>query len=183
MTVTTSVALLLVSATPSSAGRSSQDEPPRLGRSLDGQLLELGQLAVPADVTGISLTHTGPAWRRAGWGSTRGADGGAHVAAGPHRGRDGLAAGLAGALERQVDQPGDELVVGADGRHAHHPQPDPLGGLRGLGVEVEPTSMWSETNPIGATTTSVTPSAASSSSRSLTSGSSHGWDGGPEREQ
>src|ERR671912_388211 len=34
--------------------------------------------------------------------------------------------------------------------------------------------MWSETNPTGTSTTDRTPSDASSSSRSLTSGSSHG---------
>ena len=45
------------------------------------------------------------------------------------------------------------------------------------------TSMWSDTNPIGTSTTSDTPSVASSSRWSLTSGSSHGVDGAPEREQ
>ena len=44
------------------------------------------------------------------------------------------------------------------------------------------TSMWSETKPIGTTTDPGRP-AASSSRWSLTSGSSHGTCGGPEREQ
>src|SRR6188472_4409217 len=45
------------------------------------------------------------------------------------------------------------------------------------------TSMWSETKPIGISTTEVTPSPASFSRWSLTSGSSHDTCGGPEREQ
>ncbi|OLT23659.1 hypothetical protein BJF81_09915 [Ornithinimicrobium sp. CNJ-824] len=45
------------------------------------------------------------------------------------------------------------------------------------------TSMWSETKPIGASTTCRTPRPASSRRWSLTSGSSHGWEGGPDREQ
>ena len=45
------------------------------------------------------------------------------------------------------------------------------------------TSMWSETKPIGTSTTAGTPSVASSSRWSLTSGSSHGVCGEPEREQ
>jgi hypothetical protein len=43
--------------------------------------------------------------------------------------------------------------------------------------------MWSATKPIGTSTTPVTPRSESSSRWSLTSGSSHGWLGGPEREQ
>ena len=45
------------------------------------------------------------------------------------------------------------------------------------------TSMWSDTKPIGTITTWLTPSLASSSRWSLTSGSSHGVEGAPEREQ
>src|SRR5660398_281441 len=45
------------------------------------------------------------------------------------------------------------------------------------------TSMWSEMNPTGASTTAVLPPAAISASASLTSGSSHGTRGGPDREQ
>ena len=45
------------------------------------------------------------------------------------------------------------------------------------------TSMWSDTKPIGTSTTWLTPSLASSSRWSLTSGSSHGVEGAPEREQ
>ena len=45
------------------------------------------------------------------------------------------------------------------------------------------TSMWSETNPTGTSTTPGAPSAASAVRWSLTSGSSQGTDGGPEREQ
>ena len=45
------------------------------------------------------------------------------------------------------------------------------------------TSMWSETKPIGDRTTAWTPRPDSSCSRSLTSGSSQGWLGGPDREQ
>ena len=41
--------------------------------------------------------------------------------------------------------------------------------------------MWSEVNPIGATTTSCTPSAARARRWSTMSGSSHGWLGGPLR--
>ena len=44
------------------------------------------------------------------------------------------------------------------------------------------TSMWSEMKPIGTSTTSVVPAAASSARASLTSGSSHGTDGGPLRD-
>ena len=43
--------------------------------------------------------------------------------------------------------------------------------------------MWSETKPIGERTTSRTPSCARASRWSFTSGSSHGWLGGPDREQ
>ena len=45
------------------------------------------------------------------------------------------------------------------------------------------TSMWSDTNPIGTSTAAGTPSATSASRWSLTSGSSHGWVGGPLRLQ
>ena len=45
------------------------------------------------------------------------------------------------------------------------------------------TSMWSETKPIGTSTTPGTPSPCSRRRWSLTSGSSHGWLGGPDREQ
>src|SRR4051812_48302400 len=45
------------------------------------------------------------------------------------------------------------------------------------------TSMWSDTKPIGTTTTDVTPLADSSRMWSLMSGSSHGMCGEPEREQ
>jgi hypothetical protein len=45
------------------------------------------------------------------------------------------------------------------------------------------TSMWSDTKPIGTTTTPPTPCAPSSSIRSFTSGSSQGTLGGPDREQ
>ena len=44
------------------------------------------------------------------------------------------------------------------------------------------TSMWSEMNPIGASTTSVAPAAANSRTASFTSGSSHGIVGGPLRD-
>ena len=43
--------------------------------------------------------------------------------------------------------------------------------------------MWSEMKPMGAATTPATPSAWTSGIRSLTSGSSHGMCGAPEREQ
>ena len=43
------------------------------------------------------------------------------------------------------------------------------------------TSMWSDTNPTGMTTTAAVPDLASSPRWSLTSGSSHGTDGGPLR--
>lgn len=42
------------------------------------------------------------------------------------------------------------------------------------------TSRWSETNPIGLTTTAVTPCPARSRRWSLMSGSSHGTCGGPD---
>src|SRR5699024_5100561 len=45
------------------------------------------------------------------------------------------------------------------------------------------TSMWSETNPIGASTTFACPAAARSARWSLMSGSSHRVDGAPAREQ
>ena len=45
------------------------------------------------------------------------------------------------------------------------------------------TSMWSDTKPIGTVTTALSPASARAVSRSLTSGSSQGWVGGPEREQ
>ena len=40
--------------------------------------------------------------------------------------------------------------------------------------------MWSEMKPIGTITTASVPAAASALSASLTSGSSHGWLGGPD---
>src|ERR1700722_5370998 len=43
------------------------------------------------------------------------------------------------------------------------------------------TSMWSDTNPTGITTTAFVPDLASSPRWSQTSGASHGWDGGPLR--
>ena len=43
--------------------------------------------------------------------------------------------------------------------------------------------MWSETKPMGTITAALAPSLASSSRWSLTSGSSHGTCGGPDREQ
>ena len=45
------------------------------------------------------------------------------------------------------------------------------------------TSMWSETKPIGTITTPLARRFASASRWSLTSGSSHGTCGGPDREQ
>ena len=42
--------------------------------------------------------------------------------------------------------------------------------------------MWSLTKPSGTMTTALMPSAGSSAMRSLMSGSSHGIDGGPERD-
>src|SRR6185437_10078951 len=44
------------------------------------------------------------------------------------------------------------------------------------------TSTWSETKPIGDTTTAAVPAAASAARWSLTSGSSQGTDGGPDRD-
>src|SRR5690606_41638531 len=44
---------------------------------------------------------------------------------------------LRGALQGQVDQPGDELRVDAHGRDPHQVDAHLLGGLPGLGVEVE----------------------------------------------
>src|SRR5690606_1332549 len=44
------------------------------------------------------------------------------------------------------------------------------------------TSMWSDTNPTGMTTTALVPCAASSTIASLTSGSSHGVVGAPLRD-
>ncbi len=43
------------------------------------------------------------------------------------------------------------------------------------------TSTWSETKPTGTRTTARAPARARSARQSLTSGSSHGWDGGPLR--
>ncbi len=48
-----------------------------------------------------------------------------------------FAACLRGAFLEQVDEAVDELGVDADRRHATHRQPQALGGLGGLGVEVE----------------------------------------------
>ena len=44
------------------------------------------------------------------------------------------------------------------------------------------TSMWSETKPSGTIATASTPCAGSDSITSHTSGSSHGCDGGPDRD-
>ena len=95
-----------------------------------------------------------------------------------------LAAHDGGPLQHQLAHRGDERGSVPDRR-----RPGDTAGRAGRAVASASvsrsytTSMWSETKPIGTSTAAGTPSAASASRWSLTSGSSHGWLGGPLRLQ
>ena len=81
----------------------------------------------------------------------------------------------------EVDQTAHERRMGARRRSAHHRIPSSLGGLHRLGVEIPEhlhvVAHEAERHDHHGLDTLI----RQVSITSLTSGSSHGWDGGPDR--
>ena len=146
---------------------------------------------------GLSGSRSSGAWRpsvaaaqgglrRAQVGAAAGrAHRGPDVTGQPGLGDDDLAARLGGPLEEEVDEPLDEqrrrCRASPPGRTAPRPaRPSRRPRCRGRGRPPcgRTRSRWARRRRVR-----VGSAAASSSIRSLTSGSSHGWFGGPEREQ
>ena len=186
MAVTTSVGLDLVAATSTRSGRPAEHAAPRRPRA-DRQRRAVGRrrrwrlTAADAPPGARSPPPSRPAGRPAGCGSSRPGRRCARRRGRRWPGARGSSPRAArGPLHDEVDEAGDELRVVPTVAARAKGRPISAAVSAASVSRSNLTSMWSLTKPMGATTTPGTPAARSSRRWSLTSGSSHGWVGGPD---
>ena len=183
--VTTSVGLVLVSATSTGAVRRSRTIAAASRATASARSSSAaGSASGLASVGPVIPRRPAPAPARAGWRSSRPGTGRPWV-----RGCRRSTGPVAAPARPRPARPAGRGPRRRTGRRSPASRPGPPAATSRLAVprasvsRSQTTSMWSETNPTGTITTPGVPDLASVSRWSLTSGSSHGTSGGPDREQ